>query len=438
MRSVLYNIYALIFHLKNGINYFTILKIFNELKLSQYWDEEKLKQFQLNTLNELLIKAKSAPFYVKTLIHMRLPSISLELFNKESPVLIKREVISNSKEIATDHYTNRYKHTTSGSSGDPMTVFISAKAQMYRQASVMRFLNWWGVKKWDKSVLIWGLKASQNKKGVKDYIKSKLRNRLDINVMSLNMESFLTYFDAIEKYKPLYIRGYKSGLLQFAELMDHFDKSFIDTKLKVAIVTSEVLLNDERVYIEKSFQCKVANEYGSAEAGLYANECPEGSMHINEESVFLTEKIGLVHVTELFNDSMPLINYMNEDSIVVSPNRCKCGRTSRVIEKVEGRINDYVIRQDGSKLSQYFFYYLIKELDDEGYSNSIIKYKVVQTGMRFKFYIEDGLNYNSGCEKYIKNRMCNEIGKSITIEFEKVESIPREKSGKLRFFKRER
>ena len=49
-----------------------------------------------------------------------------------------------------------------------------------------------------------------------------------------------------------------------------------------------MLLIEERRFIQDVFGVKVANEYGAADGGQFAFECPEGSLHVNEESVFMT------------------------------------------------------------------------------------------------------------------------------------------------------
>ena len=187
--------------------------------------------------------------------------------------------------------------------------------------------------------------------------------------------------------------------------------------------------------MEAALKCKVVNEYGSAETGLIAYECPNGSMHICEEVAYVTEDSeNNILVTELYNESMPLINYNLNDKVSLDNKFCSCNRNSRIISNIGGRVDDFIECQDGSKMSQYFFYYIVKDLDSVGFMNSILKYKIIQHKNTFRFYIISGKNYSQNVENYILNRMYEKIGQDIEVKFILVNSIPREKGGKLRFF----
>jgi len=211
--------------------------------------------------------------------------------------------------------------------------------------------------------------------------------------------------------------------------------NFEQNRLKVIIVTAEILLESERNFMEKVFQTKVANEYGSSEAGLFALECPKGNMHINEESVFITsDNDNNVIVTELYNNAMPLINYVNNDRIVISDKLCNCGRTSRLVDIIEGRVDDTVKCTDGSEKTHLIFHLIFAELHYEECKNSIKQFKITQNKYNFFVEIIPDQNFNQNAVTYIKKRMFEEIGDEIQIEVKIVANIPREKSGKLRVF----
>ncbi|MCB0459714.1 MAG: phenylacetate--CoA ligase family protein [Flavobacteriaceae bacterium] len=403
-------------------------------------EKDKREEYQINLLNSLIQKSVDNTEYYKNFLNKHSDKIdSIESFNYNFPLIDKELIIKYRSQLINYSQSKRYNHTTSGSTGDPMIIEISPLAEAYRRARTIYFKSLWQIKPSDKSVLIWGLKKTEKSSGsYLTKIKKTFRNRLDINVFDLNEKTIFEYYKAIEDFKPVYLRGYKSAIYMLAYLMNRNNLQFKKCAPKVAIVTSEVLFENEREFIQDVLNCRVANEYGSAECGIIAYECPEGSMHISEESVYLnTDSENNVRVTELFNDGMPLINYKNNDKIILSEATCNCGRTSRVVSKVEGRLNDFVQCPDGTEKSQYVFYYIIKELNDVGFANSVAKYKIHQKDFNFYFYLVPGKTYSQKVEAYIKNRMLEEIGKDISIEFILKEKIDLEKSGKLRFFKRE-
>jgi len=437
MNSYLYKLYLSVKYRKKNypVSPFSILK---NLLESQWWPRDKVKSYQLDRLNELLLFSKNnVSYYSKILKDVKLPIESLEEFKNNVPKIKKSDIIDNRDDFRGLNYTDQYEHTTSGSSGDPLITYISGLADAHRKAAVLRFHNTWGIKESDKSVLIWRDSETPQKSTVA-WLKDYMKRRLIVNVFSLNENSIKNYYDKIEKYKPKYIRGYKSGILELADLMELNNLRFKNFRMKLAIVTAEVLTDGERAFIEKVLECKVVNEFGSADAGFFAYECPKGSMHINEESVFMyANEDNSAIVTEFYNDSMPYINYLNDDAVIISEEQCECGRTSRIISEIVGRESGYALRTDGTKITQFIFMLIFHELYRYKIENSVKKFKVFQNKNSFKVQIVPLPDYGKNCEAYIEKRMQEELGEEIKIDFELVDSIERDKSGKLRYFTRE-
>ena len=436
MKFYFYKIYQ--FFKFNSIGYpISPNQIFKFLLKSQYWTREAMRNYQLEKLNDLIkFTNKSSRYYSKSYENKELILSKLNELPFKIPLTNKKEIIENYPETKTKNYKKKHKHATSGSTGEPLVTYISGLAEAYREASRMRFRSWWGIKEYDKSVYI-GRAYTIDDGSLIFKIKRYLRHRFDIDIFDLNDNTIVKYYDQIEKFKPVFIRGYKSGILEFAELMDKNNLRFNKFKLKVTIVTAEALFEIERRYIEKILNCKVANEYGAVEAGLFACECPAGSMHINEESVYMyTNNQNEAIVTELFNDSIPLINYKNDDLIIISDDYCSCGKTSRIIEEVQGRVSGYIEKPDGSRINQLIIPIIFRKFYEDKFKRMIRRYKVFQKNHIFKIQIIPLSNYNGECEEYIRTRMFEEIGQDININFELVNEIKRGKNGKFTFFER--
>lgn len=411
--------------------------ILEELQESQYWDRDKMRSHQLYKLNKLINQAISDTEYYKEKINGQAYRFSnLDKFSHMFPKLSKDEIFENISLIRNQQITNKFKHSTSGSTGQPMNIEISGLAEAYRLACKMRFYNWWDIDFHDKSVLIWKLKDKE-KNGIpySKKIKTKLKNRLDLDIFELNDSTVFNYVAQIDDFAPKYIRSYKSGIYELARLMEKHGLRFKKSSIKLAIVTSEVLLEEERDFIKGIFKCNVANEYGSAEAGFYAGECRHGSMHINEELVFIsTDNDNNASVTELNNHGTPLINYQNNDRIKVSDKYCNCGRTSRLIENVEGRVSDYILCSNGVKKSAILISYIVKDAMNSKYIGSVKQFRLVQKKNKFLFEFVPGERFNAKVIDEIKSRMVKEIGDDIQIDTKLRKRITREKSGKLRYF----
>ncbi len=415
------------------------ISIAKQLMKSQYWDRKKINKYQLDHLNKLTHEAiKNVKYYQKD-EYKKINSFEcLNSYSENIPVLTKSRIKESAKFLINSNNKNGFEHATSGSTGQPMKIKVYKLAEAYRIASKIRFYQWWGVNMFDRNVLIWK-KAKRNKSVLYNFkkLELKLLGRLELSVFDLNDDTVYNYFKKIDNFKPKYIRGYKSGIFELARLMDKHDLQFENSQLKVVVVTSEILFENERSFIERVLQCPVANEYGGADGGLYANECPEGSLHINEESIYIsTDMDQNAFVTEIFNRSMPLINYKNEDRLVFSDKSCSCGRNLKVIKEVKGRSSDYILCRDGKKTNSLVLGAIFTKIEKE-HAQSIIQFRVIQNDYKLKIEIIPGINFVEEFFKEIEASIFRDISNSLEIEFQLVKKIQAEKSGKLRFFIRQ-
>jgi phenylacetate-CoA ligase len=408
-------------------------KIQKELKNNQKLNNRELKSKQEEKLNNLISYAcNNNQFYKNYEINNKLKARKKI---QDFPVIEKEQV----RKIPLTFNPNKiFNHITSGSSGNPLTVKTDCFSESHRRANYIRFLSWHGLKTYQKNVLIWGqIKGESKKQSITKKIKKTIfPTTYNVNVFELNEKINKIYTD-IKKYKPVYIRGYKSGILHFCKLIDEKGLSGSQLGLKKAITTSEILLPEERDYIEHILDLEVIDEYGAAEVGLIAVECKYKRKHILSDQIyFFTNDKQEIFVTDLNNYLMPLINYNLGDKLVMDEEQnCPCGLNMPIIKYIEGRQGDQIIKPNGEEISQYVIYYAAKELDMKGMNNSIKQYKVIQKDKySYHFYFIKGKQFHKNSLTYIENRMKEEIDPEIQIKFEQVESIPKDKNGKIRFF----
>jgi len=122
---------------------------------------------------------------------------------------------------------------------------------------------------------------------------------------------------------------------------------------------AEVLYPDVKKYLEQVFRCPVREIYKCTE-GPIAVSCRFGSLHINEDLVFVEtlnenntqtpagKPCKKLIVTDLHKKSQPIIRYELNDIITIAKDKCRCGSNFRVIEKIQGRADDmfWGIRKD--------------------------------------------------------------------------------------------
>jgi len=117
--------------------------------------------------------------------------------------------------------------------------------------------------------------------------------------------------------------------------------------------SSEVLTPDTRRRVEQAWGQVLFNQYAATETGSIAAECEHHmGMHLLEDFLMIEvvdhanrpvppgvygEKL---LVTVLFNRTQPLIRYEISDSVRLSQAMCPSGRPYRLIDAVQGRMEE--------------------------------------------------------------------------------------------------
>lgn len=114
---------------------------------------------------------------------------------------------------------------------------------------------------------------------------------------------------------------------------------------------AEVLYPDVKDFLKEIFNCEVREIYKCSE-GAIGITCRYGNLHINEDVVGIQllnqdgsptvpgDPCHKLIVTDLHKSSLPIIRYELNDILTLSRNKCECGSSFRVIEKIQGRSDD--------------------------------------------------------------------------------------------------
>ena len=164
------------------------------------------------------------------------------------------------------------------------------------------------------------------------------------------------YIEALRRFQPAMIHGYPSSIYLIAHYL--VENNISDIRPKAVFTASETLLDFQRKIIEEAFGCKVFSWYGNTEMVAHATECELGGMHVqllhsvmeitDEKGNPVGEGVeGIMIGTGLDNWAMPLIRYKVGDVAVPALRRCSCGRGYPLVEKIVGRVEDYVVTPEG-------------------------------------------------------------------------------------------
>jgi len=322
-----------------------------ELLETDFASLEELKSLQLKRLRHFLKHAKiHSKFYQERLKNIDVDNITIEGLI-EIPVLTKDDFRSNINEI--QNYIEGEKFftsSTSGSSGKALTFDRNLDWDAATRAAQMRSYSWYGIKPWMKNLYFWGYNPDF-KKLLKIRFTDFLVNRY--RVFSYNEKTL----HKVKKYLKtcVYIEGYSSSIYSLAQRLEK--EKWLCSNIKMVKGTSEKIYDSYQEPMHKVFAQNIVSEYGAAETGIIAFECPHGSMHIAMENVIVEEIDSKIIVTNLFSMTAPIIRYELGDYVEFDyDKKCECGREHPIIKEVTGRIGDKVYGNEGEYPSLVMYY----------------------------------------------------------------------------------
>jgi len=409
-----------------------------------YWNRKRLTDYQNKKVREIVRYAyETVPFYHEKFDRLGVKTAEIKTVEDldRLPILTKTEIKENSAKMISAEYDIKKLRTisTSGSTGQPLSVYITRKEDEFRKAKHLRANIAVGQKFQDRWVII---TSPYRAKEV-----TTLQHVLGIYAFTpvSVFDDVTKQISDIEKMKPNVLDGYSSSLLLLAK---EVEKRGIDTiKPRFVIGGAEMISDSSRAFIEKTFNVPFYDQYACIELERLAWQCPEKKgYHIDADSLILqfvdkdgeevaAEERGEVVCTSLFNCAMPLIRYAVGDVGVASEDHdCPCKRTFPLMKLLEGRKDSFVVLPDGRVFSPHAFCLLMESLE---FYNNIDHYRIIQRKTDlFDFYIKT--NQISIGQESMKKELVrhfedalNVSANDITFDVKFVESIPFDRSGKL-------
>jgi phenylacetate-CoA ligase len=347
-----------------------LLKLMRDFERSQWLPPEKLQAMQWDKLKKLLSHAyQHVPLYrekFKAIGAVPEDFRSLDDFAR-FPTLVKKEIQERLDDLiaATADPQNLLRGITSGSSGQP-TMYVqersSNRARVAAGKRLTRIAGWdFGLRLFylwrDSPFIIEGDKISaatpqaQQDGSAWERLRKAINERFGVANPTIRVDPTLMsdaemarMFARLERFKPDVIISYVNTLYRFAQYLDAEKLNAI--RPRSVIVSSESLYPHQRELMEKVFGCRVYNRYGLSETGIVAIECENrDGLHINQEILHIeyvptvTGNLQIV-VTDLINQSMPILRYETGDTGRPVEGTCPCGRGLARIGNLEGRVID--------------------------------------------------------------------------------------------------
>jgi phenylacetate-CoA ligase len=426
------------------------LEELRRLEASQFWEPARVEALQLERLRDIVQHARATTqYYRESLQGLGADFVPGSLADlRRLPLVSKRAI----RERADDFLSSavpaqqRVEARTGGSTGTALIVYFDERCQEYRNAAAMRSDQWAGRDLGVKTAAIWGNPPVAT--GWRERFRNAVLNRLVyLDTMALNEESVRRFAALWRAQRPQVIFGHSHSIYVLARLarqhgIDYIRPHGIDyIRPRGIISTSMMLLDNERAVIEDVFQCKVTNRYGCEEVGLIACECTEHrGLHVNSEHVIVEllredgspaapGEPGQVVVTDLLNRAMPLLRYQVEDVAVLSPRTCSCGRRSPLLEKVVGRVADFLVKADGTLVAGVS---LVERTLTK--IAGLDRMQIIQESVEhLQLNVVPGEGYTPESARQLTQEMHDVFGRDVRVELRELSALSQDRSGKYRF-----
>ena len=288
--------------MKDNIKFFIqyILK-FNflfkyQLKKIKSYDKlsiEDLEKLKLKNFKLLLLKSQKSSFYKKLYktANINISDIKFLEDIKKLPIITKEMIKGKEEELLTTNKKFLFKGFTSGSTGSPLTVFYSYLSVLKENAYVWYYREINGLKFKEPVV---SLRGNLTKNELFKF--DPFTNTLFLSSYNLNNTNIRLYHEKIKEFKPKAFLGYPSSIYLLALL---FKENSINFDISLVFTSSETLYENQKDFIEQTFNCKICDWYGNAERTIALQK--ENSFYkepylysINLESVYIVEILQLL------------------------------------------------------------------------------------------------------------------------------------------------
>nr|CCF78705.1 Capsular polysaccharide biosynthesis protein CapK [Rubrivivax gelatinosus S1] len=413
------------------------------LEASQWWPPERLEALRVERLRALLVQAgRHVPYYRELFAAAGFDPAAVTAVAdlQRLPFLTKAVVRAQGERLRHEQAEGLARFNTGGSSGEPLIFFIGRERVSHDVAAKWRATRWWDVDIGDPEIVVWG---SPIELGAQDRVRAwrdrLLRTEL-LPAFEMSEAKLDGFVAAIRARRPKMLFGYPSALSHIARHAERRGQRMDDLGIAVAFVTSERLYDDQREAISRLFGCRVANGYGSRDAGFIAHECPSGGLHLTAEDVIVEivapdgrvlppGQSGEIVVTHLATKDFPFIRYRTGDVAVLDTARCACGRTLPLVREIQGRSTDFIVAADGTVMHGLALVYVVRDLP------GVRGFKIVQHSLQrteVQIVADEGFDRPARAAE-IQAGLRRRLGAGVQVDVNYVDAISPEKSGKYRY-----
>jgi phenylacetate-CoA ligase len=330
------------------------------LRESEGWDRERVNTYRLEQLRDLLLHSgRNVPYYERLFSERGFDPRKLQHLDdlKALPYLEKETVRDKCDEFIARNVPRRsmIEQFTSGTTGIPLRIYQTREDNGKYYAFLYDAFERIGYSPADREVKFW---TAIKMGGRTDLPFVTYGDKLILSNRYLSGEWLSRYVVMIRKFQPVFMAGYPSTLSILAAFMRENGMPAFDT-LRAAVVHSETMYPWQRTLLQENISPRLFSVYAMTEPTIFAAGCEYAdSQHVYPQSG-LAEFIDTgtdykeIAVTGFNNYAMPFIRYKTGDLAVRGGESCdRCGRPHHLIDKIVGRMDEFLIDREGRVISR--------------------------------------------------------------------------------------
>jgi phenylacetate-CoA ligase len=335
---------------------------------------------------------------------------------------------------------------TGGTTGVPTTVVHDARGRDWGRATRLYAARQCGLPLGTRYFRLWGSEADlmQARSSPTQRAQQALLGYVPMNAFRAREEDLRSHYETLRRHPHIrHLETYVDAAVSLAQFIG--ERQLAPPRLKAIIACAGTVTAEARRLLESTFGAEVFDKYGSRECCDLACECGvHRGLHIYSPNVFLEvvdeEEVacapgvtGRILVTLLNNPTFPLIRYdIGDLAQMAEPAACACGLAWPRLQSLQGRPDDMLMTEDGTRLTSVF----VRHFVGVSLNRQIIRqWQVEQTTPRkciFRYVpaTVDGLEGNL---REIRNSFEKALGRGVAFEPERVTEIRPSATGKHRW-----
>lgn len=392
-----------------------VYKYLRLLEEAESWTSEQMDAFQQKRLRELIVYAATeVPFYRDWFYdhHLDPETATLDQLPIVSKAIMRKEGIDR---FSAEHFPvkRRIHSRSSGSTGEPFSLYESKLSSSVNTAAKLRTWYMAGYRLGDRYMKI----ANGARHGKLKKLQDTINSCLYVPFYSMSDDVLKSILDKIERSHPTIIRSYPIPLYLLAQYRNsHAGYTFSPHHI---MTTGSTLPIAYRTEIEKTFGCDIIDSYScEGTANCYETPAHDG-YHItqyygiievlDDDNKPVTNGIGRVVSTDLWNLAHPFIRYDTQDLVDVNDGK---------IMRIMGRECETLVHANREIFTIHnFSHFFLYEL------SSVVSYQIFKhkdSSITFRLVVND--QYSPDIEHYIIDFWHQQLGVPVSVSI--VDEIP--------------